>query len=166
MTLDEMTIGNDVVVSLAYRLRLDDGQSIDAASEEDPLTYLHGAGNIIPGLERELVGMGVGASKEVEVAPQDAYGEYDEEAYQVVPRSMFPADLALADGMGLRLIDQETGRPVEAYVSEVGDSEVVLDFNHPLAGETLYFQVKVVGLRAATDEELSHGHVHDGSHGH
>lgn len=166
MSTNNMRVKDDVVVSLAYRLYLDDGQSVDAAPEDDPLTYLQGAGNIIPGLEREIAGMRVGDEKEVTVEPENAYGEYDDDAFQSVPRSMFPDDLALADGMGLRLVDQETGRPVEAYIAEVGDDEVLLDFNHPLAGETLRFQVKVVGVREATQEELAHGHVHDGGHHH
>lgn len=158
--MSNMKVSNDVIVSLAYQLHLGDEQIIDAADRDEPLVYLHGAGNIISGLERELAGMRVGEEKQVVVPPADAYGEVDDEDYQVVPRSIFPEDLTLHEGMGLRLVDQNTGQPVEAYVAEIADDRVLLDFNHPLAGETLHFAVKVVNLREATQEEVSHGHPH------
>ena len=155
-------VAENVVVSIAYELKLDDGEVIDAAQSSEPLTYLHGAKNIIPGLERELSGLSVGETRTVEVAPGDAYGEVDPDEFQLVPRSMFPETLELEEGMGLRLVDQSTGQPVEAYVAEVHPDTVLLDFNHPLAGETLFFDIKVVGLRDASSEEIAHGHVHDG----
>ncbi len=160
MTIDK--VADNVVVSIAYELKLNDGEVIDSASNVDPLTYLHGASNIIPGLERELAGLKVGDTRMVEVAPGDAYGEVDPDEFQLVPRTLFPETLELEEGMGLRLIDQGTGQPVEAYVAEVHPDTVLLDFNHPLAGETLYFEIEVIQLRAASTEELAHGHVHDG----
>lgn len=160
MTIDK--VADNVVVSIAYELKLNDGEVIDSASNVDPLTYLHGASNIIPGLERELAGLKVGDTRMVEVAPGDAYGEVDPDEFQLVPRTIFPETLELEEGMGLRLIDQGTGQPVEAYVAEVHPDTVLLDFNHPLAGETLYFEIEVIQLRAASTEELAHGHVHDG----
>lgn len=162
MTIEK--VADNVVVSIAYELKLDDGEVIDAAASSEPLTYLHGAKNIIPGLERELNGLSVGDTRTVEVAPGDAYGEVDPDEFQLVPRSMFPETLELEEGMGLRLVDQSTGRPVEAYVAEVHPEKVLLDFNHPLAGETLFFDIKVIALRGASAEELAHGHVHDGHH--
>lgn len=158
--MSNMKVSNNVVVSLGYQLHLGDEQIIDAANQDEPLVYLHGAGNIIPGLERELAGMQVGEEKQVVVPPADAYGEVDKEEYQSVPRSIFPEDLTLHEGMGLRLVDQNTGQPVEAYIAEVADDGVLLDFNHPLAGETLYFAVEVIDLREATQEEMAHGHPH------
>lgn len=160
MTIDK--VADNVVVSIAYELKLNDGEVIDSASNVDPLTYLHGASNIIPGLERELAGLKVGDTRMVEVAPGDAYGQVDPDEFQLVPRTLFPETLELEEGMGLRLIDQGTGQPVEAYVAEVHPDTVLLDFNHPLAGETLYFEIEVIQLRAASTEELAHGHVHDG----
>lgn len=160
MTNDK--VADNMVVSIAYELKLNDGEVIDAATSSSPLTYLHGASNIIPGLERELAGLKVGDTRRVEVAPGDAYGEVDPDEFQLVPRTIFPETLELEEGMGLRLIDQATGQPVEAYVAEVHPDTVLLDFNHPLAGETLYFEIEVIELRTASTEELAHGHAHDG----
>jgi FKBP-type peptidyl-prolyl cis-trans isomerase SlyD len=159
-----LTVTDGIVVSLDYTLRLDNGEIIDA-SEQEPLEYLQGYNQIIPGLERALTGMKIGDSKEVIVAAADAYGETDEEAYQLVERTIFPPDMELEKGMQLRMRDAQTGEGLDAIVAEVNESNVLLDFNHPLAGEALYFQVKVVGLRPATAEELAHGHAH-GAHDH
>lgn len=155
-----LTVTDGIVVSLDYTLRLDDGEIIDA-SEQEPLEFLQGYNQIIPGLERALTGMKVGESKEVIVAATDAYGEEDEDAYQLVERTIFPPDMELEEGMQLRMRDAQSGDAVDVVIAEVNESNVLLDFNHPLAGEELHFQVKVVGLRPATSEELAHGHAHD-----
>ncbi len=159
-----LTVTDGIVVSLDYILSLDDGEVIDA-SEQEPLEYLQGHSQIIPGLERAVTGMKVGDSKEVIVAAADAYGEADEDAYQLVERTIFPPDMDLEEGMQLRMRDAQTGESLDAIVAEVSEGNVLLDFNHPLAGEELHFQVKVVGLRPATPEELAHGHAH-GAHAH
>ncbi len=159
-----LTVTDGIGGSLDYVLRLDDGEVIDA-SEQEPLEYLQGHSQIIPGLERALTGMKVGDSKEVIVAAADAYGEADEDAYQLVERTIFPPDMDLEEGMQLRMRDAQTGEALDAVVAEVSEGNVLLDFNHPLAGEELHFQVKVVGLRPATAEELAHGHAH-GAHDH
>lgn len=156
-----LTVTEGLVVSLEYTLRLDDGEVIDA-SEEEPLEFLQGHHQIIPGLERALAGMKVGESKEVIVAAADAYGEDDDEAYQRVERDVFPPDMTLEEGMQLRMREAQSGEPVDVIIAEVDEDSVLLDFNHPLAGEELHFQVKVVGLRPASPEELAHGHAHDG----
>jgi FKBP-type peptidyl-prolyl cis-trans isomerase SlyD len=154
------SVADNMVVSIEYTLRLDDGQVIDTSEGRDPLTFLQGRGAIISGLEQELYGMTVGEEKQVVVQPAQGYGEPDPDDFQRFPREMFPADLELEDGMGLRLIESDTGRPIEAYVAEVGEEDVLLDFNHPLAGETLFFDVKIADVRQATSEEVSHGHAH------
>ncbi len=159
-----LTVTDGLVVSLDYTLRLDDGEIIDT-SEQEPLEYLQGHNQIIPGLERALSGMKVGESKEVIVAAADAYGEEDEDAYQLVERTLFPPEMELEEGMQLRMRDAQSGEAVDVVIAEVNESNVLLDFNHPLAGEELHFQVKVVGLRPATPEELAHGHAH-GAHDH
>lgn len=159
-----LTVTDGIVVSLDYTLRLDDGEIIDA-SEQEPLEFLQGYNQIIPGLERALTGMKVGESKEVIVAATDAYGEEDEDAYQLVERTLFPPEMELEEGMQLRMRDAHSGEAVDVVIAEVNESNVLLDFNHPLAGEELHFQVKVVGLRPATPEELAHGHAH-GNHDH
>lgn len=159
-----LRVGDGLVVSLAYKLRLDDGEEVDSATGDDPLEYLHGAQNIIPGLERALTGLKVGDARSVTVSPGDAYGEMDPDAFELVPYDAFPGDLDLEVGMGLRMVESGTGRQMEAYISELRDDGALLDLNHPLAGETLHFDVEVVGLRRATADEMAHGHAH--SHGH
>lgn len=153
-------VGDDLVVTLEYSLRLDDGREIDRSDSEEPLQFLQGHGQIIPGLENALYGMTIGEEKHVVVEPAKGYGEYDPEDVDTMPRDAFPADLRLAKGVRLALRDSDTGEQFEATVTEVRPENVALDFNHPLAGRTLYFDVKVAGLRQATDEELAHGHVH------
>jgi len=163
---DGQTIADGQVVSLAYTLRLDDGEVIDSAASEDPLVYLHGAQNIIPGLEQALTGLKVGDARKVSVIPGQAYGELDPDAYELVPYSAFPGDVDLEEGMGLSMVDNESGQRMEAYISELRDDGVLLDMNHPLAGETLHFDVEIVGLRRATSDEIAHGHAHSGDHTH
>lgn len=163
---EQMAVADGLVVSLAYTLRLDDGDEIDSAASDDPLVYLHGAGNIIPGLEQALAGMKIGDARDVSVSPVDAYGDFDEDAFELVPYDAFPADVDLEEGMGLSMVDGNTGRQMEAYISELRDDGALLDLNHPLAGETLHFNVEIVGLRRATSDEIAHGHAHTADHTH
>ncbi len=157
-------IRDGAVVSLAYTLRLANGEVIDFSEADDPLEYLHGADNIIPGLEKELTGLEVGESKDVEVDPEEGYGVYDPEDVEVIEREMLPKNLPLKLGMVLAISDDE-GNLSEAIVREISPKTVTLDFNHPLAGQKLFFSVKVVDVREATEDELAHGHPHsDGEH--
>ena len=110
--------------------------------------------------------MNVGDEKAVTVAPQEGYGQYDDERLQRVPRDSFPSNMELEEGLNVRMRDVSSGQLLDAYIEEVEDEAVTLDFNHPLAGETLFFDVKVVSLREASSDELDHGHAHDGNHGH
>lgn len=158
MTHDMVKEG--LVVSMEYTLTVD-GEVLDSSTGAGPLQFLAGYGNIIPGLENEMMGMKIGDSKEVTVQPADGYGEFEEDAFMDVPRSEFPADMALEEGMELHVTDQD-GNHQAAYVAGFNDLSVKLDFNHPLAGAVLEFSVKVVGLREPTSEELDHGHVHEG----
>jgi FKBP-type peptidyl-prolyl cis-trans isomerase SlyD len=152
-------VQDGAVVSLAYTLKLANGEIIDYSEVDDPLEYLHGAENIIPGLERELTGLHVGDSKEVEVQPADAYGDYDPDEVEVVERSMLPKDMPLQLGTVLAIQDDE-GNLSEAIVRAISAKDVTLDFNHPLAGQKLFFSVQVLGVREASEEELAHGHPH------
>ncbi len=156
-------VQDGTVVSLAYTLRLANGEVIDYSETDDPLEYLHGAENIIPGLERELTGLHVGDSKDVEVEPADGYGTYDPTDVEVVERTMLPKNMQLKLGMVLAITDDE-GNLSEAVVREMSAKDVTLDFNHPLAGQKLFFSVQVIGVREASEEELAHGHPH-GAHG-
>ncbi len=156
-------IADDVVVSLDYTLTVE-GKLVDASEENEPIEFIQGYQNIIPGLEKELYGMAVGDSKEITVASKDAYGELDPKALVEVPRSEFPSDIELELGLELAL-QQPDGDVLPAIVVAINPDTVKLDFNHPLAGKELNFRVTVVDLRTATTEEIAHGHVH-GDHGH
>jgi FKBP-type peptidyl-prolyl cis-trans isomerase SlyD len=159
MTDLELKIKDGMVVGLDYTLRLDDGEVIDSSDDGERMEFLQGEGEIITGLEQALYGMAVGDEKSVVIEPADGYGEQDPDAFQVVPRSTFPPDLELTQGQQLRLRDQ-SGEVFSVFVVEVRPDGVLVDFNHPLAGETLYFDVKISSLRPATNEEMSHGHAH------
>jgi FKBP-type peptidyl-prolyl cis-trans isomerase SlyD len=154
MAENKLTVTDDLAVGLDYTLRLDDGEIIDSSAGREPLAFVQGQGQIIPGLEQALYGMAVGDEKDVVVGPADGYGVRDPDASEVLPRDAFPPDLKLEPGLGLRMRDP-MGRVVVAYVAEVRPDGVLLDFNHPLAGETLYFHVKISALRPATSEELA-----------
>lgn len=154
------SVGDDKVISLDYTLRLDDGEIVDSSSGREPLEFIQGQGQIIPGLEQELYGMEVGDEKAVTVTPEDGYGERQADRVQTIPRNAFPDDMELEQGMQVRLQDSNSGQVFEAFVEEIHPENVKLDFNHPLAGETLHFDVKIAGVREATDDELSHGHAH------
>jgi FKBP-type peptidyl-prolyl cis-trans isomerase SlyD len=158
------TVQDGLVVSMEYTLSVD-GEVLDSSKDAGPLQFLAGYDNIVPGLEREMVGMKIGESKDVLVLPEDGYGEFDEEAFMEVPRSEFPSDMELETGLELNVTDED-GQHQLAFVESFNDKIVRLDFNHPLAGAELQFNVKVVALRDPTKEELDHGHVHEEGHHH
>ncbi len=162
--MDKDSVQDGVVVSMEYTLRVD-GEVIDSSEGQEALQFLVGHGNIISGLEREMVGMKVGDSKDVIIAPADGYGEYDDEAFIDVPRGEFPKDMPVEEGLELSVRDDE-GQSRYARIDSVEADTVRLNFNHPLAGDELHFNVKVVALREPTSEELEHGHVHQGGHHH
>jgi FKBP-type peptidyl-prolyl cis-trans isomerase SlyD len=161
---EDLKVSDGHVVSMEYTLKVD-GEVTDTSEGHEPLEYVHGAGNIIPGLECEMIGMTVGESKDVVVAAVDGYGEEDNKAFMDVPREEFPKDIPMKVGTELQ-VQNQAGQPMYARIDTVGDKTVRLDFNHPLAGKELHFSVKVVGLRDATDEEKEHGHVHGSGHHH
>ena len=166
MDTTKITVVDDIVVTLDYLLQLDDGEEIDRSDSQEPFQFLQGHGQIIPGLEKALYGMQVGDEKQVTIAPADGYGEYNEDSFETVSRDIFPPDMELSEGLPLQMRDAESGGVFQATISELKDDNVLLDLNHPLAGETLIFQVKLADLRAATSEELAHGHVHGTGHHH
>ena len=158
------SVQDGLVVSMDYKLTVD-GEVLDSSDDAGPLQFLAGYDNIVPGLEREMIGMKIGESKDVVVKAEDGYGEFDEEAFMEVPRTEFPEDMKLEEGMELYLTDEDD-QPQAAYVTGFDDKTVQLDLNHPLAGAELHFNVTVVALREPTDEELDHGHVHEEGHHH
>lgn len=160
------TITKQRAVALDYKLSLDDGTVVDYSEKGQPLWYLHGAHNIIPGLERELEGLTVGDSKTVVVAPADGYGEYDERNVVEVKKSQFPRNNQFALGDQVTAQDPSGGEMV-GRIKEIDNATVKIDFNHELAGKTLHFAITVSDVRNATKEELAHGHVHGpGGHHH
>jgi len=146
---------NDMVGMLAYTLVVD-GEVVETVDRAAPIEYLHGAQNIVEGLETALEGKQAGDTFEVTVEPEQGYGEYLEEDIETVPAEEFEDLGELEVGMELEMVDED-GDIVEAIVMEITPTEVVLDFNPPLAGKTLHYTVEVVGVREATDEELEMG---------
>ncbi|MEJ2044141.1 MAG: peptidylprolyl isomerase [Reinekea sp.] len=156
-------IEDNKVVSIDYTVKDDSGQVIDSSEGNEPLVYLHGAQNIIPGLESALTGKATGDDFETTVQPADGYGEYKEELVQVVPRSAFEGVESIEPGMVFTA--QTQGGPVQLMVTGVEEDDITVDPNHPLSGKVLHFTGKVIEVRDASQEELDHGHVH-GAGGH
>lgn len=154
--VDPMIVQDGMCVGIDYTLRLENGEAVDSSGGRGPLEFVQGRGQIIPGLERALYGMALGDAKEVVVAPADGYGEFDSGLLETLPRAAFPPHMELEEGMGLRMRTRE-GRAVVMYVHSVDDTNVVVDLNHPLAGKTLHFDVRIARLHQATEEELSGG---------
>ncbi|GAB4422453.1 MAG: peptidylprolyl isomerase [Anaerolineales bacterium] len=162
---EDSKLKNGQVVSMEYTLQVD-GKVLDSSEGGDPLQFVSGVGNIIPGLEKEMIGMGVGESKDVVVPPAEGYGEYNQDAFMEVPLDQFPKEVPVLVGTELQVQDS-AGNARYARITHVDEKTARLDFNHPLAGKELHFNVKVVDLRDATQEELDHKHVHqDGQHHH
>lgn len=159
-----MQIANNTAVSINYVLKGDDGKVIDESSDGQ-FTFLIGAQNIIPGLENALQGKAAGDSFEVSIEPQDAYGVMDPAKVQTVPKTAFPEGTDIQVGMQFHGASPN-GDPVVVTVSAIEGDDVVIDGNHALADQTLHFTVDVVEVRAATEDETSHGHIHGPSCSH
>ncbi|PJC85589.1 peptidylprolyl isomerase [Vibrio sp. HA2012] len=153
-----MKIEKNLVASLAYKVQLEDGVVVDESTAEAPIDYLHGYDNLIPGLEKVLEGKGVGDKFSVTIAAEEAYGEYNDALVQRVPADVFQGVDSIEVGMRF-MADTDQG-PIAVEITEVDGDEVVVDGNHMLAGQALSFDVEVVGIRAATEEEIEHGHIH------
>ena len=154
------------VIGIAYTLKSATGEVLDQGTAAEPLMYLHGYGNLIPGLENALEGKAVGFTSKVEIGPEEAYGPVHESLRQVVDRSAFPAGAELAPGMGFHAHGND-GSPMVIKITKVDGANIHIDGNHPLAGETLFFDVEVLSERDATQDEISHGHAHGpGGHHH
>lgn len=158
-----LMIGENSVVSLHYTLKNDSGEVMDSSEGHPPLVYLHGANNIIPGLESELQGKTAGARFKATIPPEQAYGNVDPELIQVVEKSVFQGVETIEPGMSF-IAQGEGGVRQQIRVVAVQDDDVTIDANHPMAGMHLHFEVEVVDVRDATAQEIEHGHVH--AHGH
>lgn len=156
-------IGKHSVVSIHYTLKNDAGDIMDSSDGGEPLAYLHGENNLIPGLERELQGKATGARFSATIAPGDAYGEVNQDLIQTISKRMFQGVDDIEVGMTF-VAQSEHGQRRQVRVVEVEGDDVTIDANHPMAGQTLHFDVEVVEVRPATQQEIDHGHVH--AHGH
>lgn len=154
-----LLIGNNLVVSMHYTLTDDNGTVLDSSEGSPPLAYLHGAGNIIPGLEKALVGKVVGDSLRVRIEPGEGYGEVMPELIQIIGRDAFRGVETLEEGMMFESSDPDGGVQ-QIVVRKVDGDDITIDANHPLAGVVLHFDVEIVGIREATQEEIAHGHIH------
>ncbi len=160
-----MIAAQNSVVLMDYTVKDDEGNMIDTSAGQEPLAFILGMGNIIPGLEKAFVGKQKGDAFVVRVKPEDGYGERDDSLIEIVPRAQFSGIKDLRVGMQLQAQTDEDMMVVT--VVKLTDKEVTVDANHPLAGKILNFDVKVVEVRGATSEELNHGHVHGlGGHNH
>jgi FKBP-type peptidyl-prolyl cis-trans isomerase SlyD len=161
-----MQISKDKVVTIDYTLTNPQGQVLDTSDGRQPLVYMQGVGNIIPGLERELEGKSTGDAVNVTIQPKDGYGERDEKMIQSVPRTAFQGVQDIQPGMQFQA-QAPNGQRMIVRVVEVSDNEVKIDANHPLAGVPLTFAVTIRDVRDSTQEEKDHGHAHGpGGHHH
>lgn len=151
------TIAPNKVVAINYAVKTEDGQTLDQSKDGSPLNFIHGRGMLIPGLENALEGKKVGDSFTAEVKPEEAYGERHDGLIQTVPRNLF-GENEVQPGMQFRASTDQGEQSV--VIVEVKDDEVTVDGNHPLAGVNLNFDVEVIEVRDATEQELEHGHVH------
>ena len=154
-----LLVGDKLVVSIHYQLTDDEGNVLDSSEGREPLSYLHGAGNILPGLENALVGKVEGDSEQVRLEPEDGYGTIMDELIQKIDRSAFQGVENIEVGMTFQA-QGPNGAIQHIVVKDIEGDEITIDGNHPLAGVALNFDVEVVGIREATDEEIDHGHVH------
>jgi len=154
-----LLIGNNLVVSMHYKLTNDDGNVLDNSEGSEPLAYLHGVGNIIPGLENALTGKVKGDTLQVKVKPADGYGEIMPELIQIVDKATFQGVDSIEVGMAFEA-QAPDGSMQHIVVKEVKGDDVTINANHPLAGMALNFDVEIVGVRKATEKEVAHGHVH------
>ena len=152
------TVQDNLVVTLDYKLIVED-EMMESTEDGEPILFIQGIGQIIPGLENALYGMEVGDQKTVVIQPEDAYGEYDPESLQEAKKEEFSEEIPLDVGTFLDLEDDE-GDILSAQIIAAEEDTVTLDFNHPLAGKTLTFEITLTDLRPASEEELDHGHVH------
>lgn len=154
-----MSLEPNKVVQIEYTLKDKEGNVLDSTQEKGPFSFISGNNQIIPKLEEKIGEMLIGTEKKVELEPKEAYGEYQNQAVQTVKKDDFPDDAEIKPGMSY-VANSPDGKQMPFVIKEVKEEDVVLDFNHPLAGKSLEFDVKLIDQRDATPEEISHGHVH------
>ncbi|MFO0755703.1 MAG: peptidylprolyl isomerase [Byssovorax sp.] len=180
--MESLTIADDTFVTLSYTLFDEQGEAVDRATAEEPLSYVHGYAQIVPGLEKRLEGLKAGDKKTFTIEPDEAFGERDDDGVLQVDKTDFPDAGEVVTGDEF-MAQGPDGEPIAMRVIEVRDDSFIVDTNHPLAGQKVRFEVEVASVRAATDEEIAEaeadleeradeaddgccGHDHDGEHGH
>ena len=154
-----MSFGMNKVITFHFTLKDEEGIVLDSSENKEPLSFLSGTETILPKLEENLTGMIIGSKKNVKIAASDAYGEYNEDAVQTVKKEQFPKETQLK--VGLRYVaNSPDGQQMPFMITEVKEQDVTVDFNHPLAGKDLEFDVELLDVRDATPEEIQHKHVH------
>lgn len=159
MSESNSVVSEGTVVALHYTLKGDDGEVVESSQGKEPLVYLHGASRIVPGLEEALEGHGVGDQVDAVVPPEKGYGERTDAELQEVPRGEFPDDVEFYEGM-MFTAQGQGGQEIPLWVDSFTDEIVTVDPHHPMAGKTLHFEVEIVEVRDATDDEIAHGHAH------
>lgn len=159
-----MSVGLNKVITFNYTLKDEEGIVLDSSTNKEPLSFLSGTNHILPKLEEALNGMIIGSKKNVKISAADAYGEYSDEAIQKVKKDQFPEEANIEVGMTY-IANSPDGKQMPFLVSEINDQDITIDFNHPLAGKDLEFDVELLDVRDATSEEMQHGHAH-GAGGH
>ncbi len=162
-----MPLAENKVFTINYTVKDKEGNVLDTTNKDKPYSFLSGQNQILPELENKIGEMIIGSKKKIVLPPEQGYGEYDEKAVREVKRSDFPEDVELKEGMRF-VADTGDGRQLPFIITNIEESEIKIDFNHPYAGKTLEFNVELMNVRDASDEELIHGHAHgpDGHHHH
>lgn len=159
-----MAIGINKVITLNFTLKDQYGNILDSTEGEQPFSFLSGHQNILPKLESEIDTMLIGSKRTITINAADAYGEYNDDIVQVVGKDEFPPEFLLEVGMQY-IASAPDGTKMPFTITEVNNEDVTIDFNHPLAGKDLQFDIELLNVRDATSEEIAHGHVH-GAGGH
>jgi FKBP-type peptidyl-prolyl cis-trans isomerase SlyD len=159
-----MPLKSNQVVTMNFILKDDAGNVLDSTEGNEPFSFISGGNQILPKLEEKVGEMLIGSKKEVVLNPEDGYGIYQEDAVRIVKRTEFPEDIEIGKGMSF-LAKSPQGKDMQFLVKEINGDDIMVDFNHPLAGKILHFNLELLNLRDATQEELDHGHVH-GAGGH
>lgn len=160
-----MPLKPNQVVTIHFTVKDELGEIVDQTESNQPFSFLSGKNQILPALEEEIGNMIIGSKKNITLKPSEAYGEYMPEAVQIVNRKDFPPDMELEEGMNF-MANTPEGNQVPFIVTQIEGNNITIDFNHPLAGETLLFDVELIDMREATQEELAHGHSHGNGDGH